>query len=296
MNIKKKLIIIASSLAIIPVVIAILLLENIATSDASAALEDAAKRQLVSIRDTKKTQIEDYFGTIRSQVISFSDDHMIIDAMRAFSASFKTVAKGADIDSMRTEIAKYYNNEFSQEYKKLNSGTSINLSDKLNKLPPEAVTLQYHYIQNNPNPLGNKHKLNLAKDDSVYSHHHKKYHKHIRHFLEEFEYYDIFLVDHQSGNVVYSVYKELDYATSLKNGPYANSGLAEAFKAANKLKQNDVALIDFKPYIDRAGHANIGDISSALREQLGISGSHMSMGAQYSANPTVQVSSHCHLL
>lgn len=238
----------ASGLAILPIVITIVLLENIATDKASVALEHAAKRQLISIRDTKKTQIEDYFGIIQKQIITFSDDHMVIDAMRAFKAPFKSVAQDVDVDSMRTEVAKYYNNKFGKEYSKLNNGKSINLSKTLNSLPPEAITLQYHYIQNNPNPLGNKHKLDSAKDGSEYSKYHEQYHKHIRHFLEAFEYYDIFLIDNESGDVVYSVYKELDYATSLLNGPYANSGLADAFKAANKLKQNEVAIIDFKPY------------------------------------------------
>jgi len=248
MNINKKMILMACGLAIIPLIVAIAVLGNIATNIASNSLETAAKNQLISIRDTKKTQIEDYFGTIRSQVISFSDNYMIIDAMRSFKASYASVARGAEIDLMRNELAQYYKNEFAKEYTTLNSGKSIDINKILNSLSAKAVTLQYHYIQNNPHPLGSKHKLDSAKDDSVYSHHHAKFHKYIRHFLEEFEYYDVFLVDYETGNVVYSVYKELDYATSLTHGPYANSGLAQAFKAATNLAPNDVALIDFAPY------------------------------------------------
>jgi len=224
------------------------MLESIATETAKDALKQAAENQLISIRDTKKTQIEDYFGTIRNQIISFSDDHMIIDATRAFKASFKSLAEDADAEAMRRELSKYYNNEFGTEYAKLNNNKNIDTSKALNKLSPEGIALQYHYIQNNPNPLGNKHKLDAATDSSTYSQYHKKYHRQIRHFLEAFEYYDVFLVDHQNGNVVYSVYKELDYATSLNDGPYANSGLAKAFKAAKDLPANDVALIDFQPY------------------------------------------------
>ena len=37
---------------------------------------------------------------------------------------------------------------------------------------------------------------------------------HVKQYLEKFGYYDIFLVDNQ-GNVVYSVYKEVDFATNL---------------------------------------------------------------------------------
>ncbi|MDH5370663.1 MAG: HAMP domain-containing protein, partial [Gammaproteobacteria bacterium] len=248
MNIKKKLILIASGLAVVPVVVAIFLLKNIATNDASAALEDAAKRQLISIRDTKKTQIEDYFNTIRSQVITLSNSRMMITAMRELKTSYDFVADGADINSMRKELAKYYSNEFGKEYSKLNNGKKADTSSFLAKLDPESVTLQYHYIQNNPNPLGSKHKLTNSKDGSRYSRIHNQYHPPIRQFLEEFEYYDIFLVDSESGDIIYSVYKELDFTTSLNNGAYANTGIAQAFREANKMQQNGVALVDFKPY------------------------------------------------
>ena len=50
--------------------------------------------------------------------------------------------------------------------------------------------------------------------------------------LKKFGYYDIFLIDPQSGHIVYSVFKELDYATSLSSGPYRNTNFAQAFSAS----------------------------------------------------------------
>ncbi len=248
MNIKKKMILITSGLAIVPVILSILLLKSIATNEASDALEEAAKRQLISIRDTKKKQIEDYFSTIRSQVITFSSSRMIINAMREFRVSYDFVTDGADIEKMRSELADYYENQFAAEYTKLNNGNSVDTKGFLSKLGNESVTLQYHYIQNNKNPLGNKHKLDAAKDGSRYSRIHSQYHPPMRQYLEEFEFYDIFLVDSETGNIIYSVYKELDYTTSLLNGAYANSGIGKAFRAANKLSKDDVAIVDFEPY------------------------------------------------
>lgn len=248
MNIKKKMIIVAIGLAIIPVMLAIFVLRNIATNTSSGALEAAAKNQLVSIRDTKKSQIEDYFGTIRSQIITLSNSRMTITAMAELQRSYNFVDEDADIKIMRNELAKYYKNEFGKEYSKLNSGKSIDVMRLLKQLDDESIALQYHYIQKNPNPLGNKHKLDAADDGSKYSKVHTQYHRPFRQFLEEFEYYDIFLVDSKSGDIIYSVYKELDYTTSLVDGPYANTGIGEAFRAANKLDADGVALIDFSPY------------------------------------------------
>jgi methyl-accepting chemotaxis protein len=248
MNIKKKMIVMALGLAIIPVTIAIFVLENIAVNTASDALEAAAKNQLISIRDTKKTQIEDYFATIRSQILTLSNSRMTITAMTEFQRSYDFVDEDADINEMRNEVTKYYKNEFGKEYSKLNSGNTIDVMSLLKELDDQSIALQYHYIQKNPNPLGNKHKLLDAKDGSRYSRIHNQYHPPFRQFLEEFEYYDIFLVDAESGDIMYSVFKELDFTTSLIDGPYAKTGIGEAFRAANKLSANDVALIDFAPY------------------------------------------------
>ena len=70
----------------------------------------------------------------------------------------------------------------------------------------------------------------------------------MRHQLEAFGYYDIFIVDNASGNVVYTVFKELDFATNLTTGSWANTGLAQAFKAAKNIPNGKTALTDFAPY------------------------------------------------
>jgi len=59
--------------------------------------------------------------------------------------------------------------------------------------------------------------------------------------------YDVFIVN-AKGDVVYSVFKEKDFATNLLEGIYSNSGLAEAFKKASKTPKGKVAFADFKPY------------------------------------------------
>ena len=75
---------------------------------------------------------------------------------------------------------------------------------------------------------------------------HERYHDTYRTLLRTKGYYDIFLFD-TSGDLIYSVYKELDYATNFVDGPYKQSGLGKAFRAA--LAQPDtVHVIDFEPY------------------------------------------------
>ena len=130
-------------------------------------------------------------------------------------------------------MASYYVNEFGQQYTRLNDGRGGRAQDKLNELKVSTKKLQYNYISNNPNPLGEKDALASADDGTQYSQWHKKYHPSIQKFLKEFNYYDIFLVDNETGHIVYSVFKELDFATSLKDGPYANTNFARSFVAAD---------------------------------------------------------------
>ena len=252
MNIKGKLILGSSLLAAIPVIFAGITIGSVATNTAHGALERQIENQLVATREQKKDQIEGYFKTLQDQVQTFSNDRMIINAIKDFKSafySFRKEALGEQMARYRAELASYYNGDYASEYKKQNNGTSINAQALLGKLDDDAIALQYQYIQANQNPLGSKDKLLETGDGSRYDFFHKRYHPHIRDFLQKFEFYDIFLVDPDSGKIVYSVFKELDFATSLKNGPYADTGIGRAFAKANGARNRDfVYLDDFAPY------------------------------------------------
>lgn len=118
-------------------------------------------------------------------------------------------------------------------------------TDGWNELPGDKTkTLQDLYIANNPNPTGEKEKLDFADDGSAYSKTHEKYHPWFRQFLRARGYYDIFLFD-TKGNLVYTVFKELDYATNLTTGQWRETDLAKAYGAASL---GLPAFFDFKGY------------------------------------------------
>jgi len=93
-----------------------------------------------------------------------------------------------------------------------------------------------------------KHQLDSA-GSSLYGGLHKKYHPAMRKYLEKFGFYDIFLIDDETGHIVYSVFKEVDFATSLLTGPYKDTNFAREFSAASQADEKDfVKLVDFEPY------------------------------------------------
>ncbi len=252
MNIKKKIILGSSLLAAVPLIMAGIFIETMATNTARHALEAQTEQQLISLREIKKTQIEDYFNVIRKQVLTFSNDRMIIDGVKEFKSAFyryREETLDADIDQYRSQLTHYYTDDFANEYKNQNHGENINTQNMYSDIDDDAVALQYTYIKANSNPLGSKDALVKTDNGSHYDQIHTRYHPHIRDFLNKFGYYDIFLVDPDTGKIVYSVFKELDFATSLISGPYANTGIGRAFKAAQTATRADfVYLDDFAPY------------------------------------------------
>ena len=129
----------------------------------------------------------------------------------------------------------------------------VAFSRTYDEIGPQAVQhLQKHYITANPNPTGEKHKLDVANDGTAYSAAHAKFHPWFRQFLEARGYYDVFLLS-KSGAVVYTVFKELDYATSLKTGEWRDTDLAHSFeKAVKATGANPIVFHDFKPYAPSA--------------------------------------------
>ncbi len=249
MKIKTKLIFGSTLIALVPVAIVSVLVGWVAISSSHSALELKAKDQLVSVRDMKKSEIERYFTMLRNQVLTFSNDRMMIDAMRLFTPAFRNYRKESTIKVNKGSLENYYDQEFGEQYRVMNNGQAANTSGLIAGLDRDSLALQHAYIAANKHPLGSKDALDAANDGSTYSQLHQKFHPHIRDYLNKFGYYDIFLVDPDSGDIIYSVFKELDYSTSLIDGPYANSGIAQAFRGANAAKSADeVTLIDFAAY------------------------------------------------
>lgn len=222
--------------------------------ESSKEIEKQAFQKLTAVAENKKNSIERYFNTIRDQVTTLAKSTMIIDAMRDFGGTFKTFREEnavtpANITPMKSELTKYYKDQFAVEFAKQNNGANADVDKLYSALDDDSIALQYYYIQANQNPIGKKDKLDKANDQSVYSKFHAKYHPAIRDFLEKFDYRDIFLVDPKTGDIIYSVFKEPDFTTSLLDGPYSETNFGEAFRKALQLEQGEFAFIDFKQYL-----------------------------------------------
>lgn len=216
-------------------------------------LETEAFNKLTAVREMKASQIEEYFQLISDQIVTFSEDRMIIDAMNDFEETHEAISSELDLSDdtlaeWETNLREYYQDEY---LKRLIPNLMLDASiDTYWPQDTDTILLQSLYISNNPNETGSKEKLSNPDDGSSYSATHEIYHPIIRDYLYAFGYYDIFLVDVSSGgHIVYSVFKEVDFGTSLLDGPYSDTNFGRVYQAALEAEEKDfVMLVDFEPY------------------------------------------------
>lgn len=229
-----------------------LLVSMLSYREAKTALENEAFNKLTALREVKGEEIEDYFKLIHDQIVTYADDPSIIRATKKFKEGYSKISDDlavSDIqfDSMNVSLTDYFATQFIPELEK-NIKSKVKFMNAMSD-KKRARILQYLYISSNPYPLGQKSKLNFSDTVSIYGKTHFRHHPPIRNFLEKFGFYDIFIVDDQTGEIVYSVFKEVDFGTSLLDGPFSETNLAEAFKASAAATNKDFTyMVDFKPY------------------------------------------------
>jgi methyl-accepting chemotaxis protein len=217
------------------------------------SLEDAVFGQLTSIRSTRKKSIENYFNSIENLVVSMSQDKTVADGLIDLGGAFnalKTNETFPDFISAKESLEKYYNSSLIPAITK-NMGGHFDGSSIFPK-SGTTIFLQNEYITANPNPVGSKQLLDKGASFIDYNRLHEIYHPGFRNVVDKFGLYDLFLVD-MDGNVVYTNFKEVDFATNLLSGAYKNSGLAESFKASINAQKGKATLTDFAQYVPSYG-------------------------------------------
>ncbi len=153
------------------------------------------------------------------------------------------------IAQLNSEVKTMYSeNRFWAESKLVKEGMSQVLKGwNLLSIDPKN-TARKLYITDNPLfPNYTANYLN-ANDGSLYSASHEKIHKLLRGLTNNRGYYDVYLIAN-NGDIVYTVYKEDDYATNLLTGKYRDSTLGQGFREVQESTNlNHVALYDFTPY------------------------------------------------
>ncbi|PLX66240.1 MAG: hypothetical protein C0603_12605 [Denitrovibrio sp.] len=222
----------------------------VAVIQSKKGLTNATFAQLASVRATQVAAIEDYFAFMGNSLKAIAAQESTVAAVEELTDGYMNIEEYFEDTEAQTEadLKKMYENEYLNRinYDIPRAQSKRATADYLPK-SFKGRALQQLFIYSNPEPVGKKENFIKSHLISPYSTAHLMYHNSFLEVLHDFNLYDVLLVDTE-GNVVYSVFKEKDFATNLEDGVYSNSGLADTYKKLKSKKKGDVVFTDFFPY------------------------------------------------
>ncbi len=232
--------------------IAVLVTASLGYVRSRDALEEAIYNQLTGARRAKARQIETYFKTTRDELRLLASSKMVAEALRSMRDGVDELDRERPPEERRRKLTEWYGANVGPELRRI-FGKDVSVDDYLPG-PRSGTYLQYYYIAANPHSADRRVLLNDAGDGSKYSAAHALYHPLLRGAAGVVGFWDLMIADARDGHLVYAMLKEIDFATSLQNGPYKRSNVAAA--VAHCLAASDpgtVCLEDFAPYVPSNG-------------------------------------------
>ena len=216
--------------------------------EARSSLRDAAFDELTAIRTARASQVEDYFESVFDEANVITENPLVADAVRRFSAAFRAIPEqvpAAQLAEDRDDLESFYR-------RRILPGLTAQLTEGeatyggYGPKTPAGIYLQDRYIAGRtPSEAGGP---------TDYEAVHSTLHPELEFIVDEFEYYDLFLIDHETGDIVYATRKEADFATNIYSGPYRSSRLGEVVeRVENDPSQGAVYMSDFEFYAPSAG-------------------------------------------
>jgi class 3 adenylate cyclase len=220
------------------------------------ALTRSVEEQLTAQREIKRRWIQSYVNDQLRFTAAIAGLPETIEAAKALIAAYREMRTEMQANPAATQadtvaLEAWYNKDLLPRLDKV-AGSHTPLEGLM---PPDPVgrRLQADYIARNPNPVGEKDKLLAATGGSRYDAAHARYHPLLKRAADTVGFYDINLMDAATGDVVYTVVKETDFASNMYNGAFTQSGFAQVAKRALDPRNGGKAVIeDFTAYTPSA--------------------------------------------
>jgi class 3 adenylate cyclase len=219
-----------------------------------SALTQSIEGRLTALRELKRRRIEAYVNNQLRFTATVAASAETVEAAKAFIAAFREMRAETHPAAMQADTAaleNWYNNDLIPRLDKIaGSHTPV---EGLMPADPVARRLQADYIARNPNPVGEKSKLLAAPGGSRYDTAHARYHPILKRVAATVGFYDINLLDAATGDVVYTVAKETDFANNMYHGAFTQSGFARVVERALDPRNGGKAVVeDYTAYTPSA--------------------------------------------
>jgi class 3 adenylate cyclase len=224
---------------------------------ARSAITHAVQNHLQSVRHSKTSGLMAMLEALRDQAISLSDGKLAGEAMVNFKQAYRALAGESLTDEQEMELRRHYATVYLPQLQKNLGGTAQ--PEQYLPADPAQRYLQYHFmvtarVPNEPEEgpqagtateasteqaeTGPSHTA-ATPDDSLYGLAHAAIHDRFDRVGRMFGYEDILLIDDDTLEIIYTLRKRPDFATSLRDGPYASTNLARAADMLSRAGDRD---------------------------------------------------------
>jgi class 3 adenylate cyclase len=217
-----------------------------------AALTQSIEGRLTALRELKRRRVETFVNNELRLTAAVATSAETIESTKAFIAAFREMraeiqADPAAMQADTVALETWYNHDLVPRLDKIaGSHTPV---EGLMPADPVARRLQADYIARNLNPVGEKSKLLTASGGSRYDAVHARYHPMLKRVADTVGFYDINLLDAATGDVVYAVAKETDFASNMYHGAFTQSGFARVVQRALDPRNGGEAVVeDYSAY------------------------------------------------
>lgn len=268
LRLRNKLLIVFLPVGLIPMILASVL----SYMTASDWLGEAVRSQIEAQRTSKIHQLRNYFDSVDRLLKSQSNNLMVVEAMQQFKHAFMQYKDHGginlnDADVQKQKLAEYYD----QFYFKLLKERFNKPVDHEDYLPsdPATIAFQLMYVATSNFREG------VLERGAAYEYlqTHEKYHEVLKDFARTNQLHDVYLIDHETGYIVYSSAKSVDFAHKMEDGPFRDSRLSEVFLKVRQGSPGVTAMVDFSAYAPSL-MSQVGFIATPIfnetRDQIGI--------------------------
>ncbi len=228
-TIRSKLIALFVSVSIIPLLIIGTVVYILTTYN----MNTKTTNELVIIRDMKANQVQMFFADVQQQVIGISKAHIVIESMENFRQQFPNISSEVDFGHKERENLQLY---YQNQYESILSASGESYDESI-FIPQDenAQAAQYLYVVSDEN---NEERTKTTYYDSL-----NMYHPLFNSKVFQAGWVDILLIDSETGNLVYSAKKNLDFGINVSNAPDKYEELSKAYEAANSSTESDFIYI-----------------------------------------------------
>lgn len=233
MKIAHKLMLTTATAMLLGVLSSVSVTAYLAQKNAQHALLSAVEQQFTAVAKGREQAVSLFMNSQRDLLLSLANNRTTQDALYAMErpfSSYRYEVVNPGETALKSGMSQWYQQKYQPYAQSLNPNLTLPYDQWVNNASQETLLLQHYYLQTNELSPDKLSTIVDRADGSVYGQQHKKYHQSFLEVSQRYQLQELYLVETKNLNVVYSVAKSPVFATSLKEGAFANTELATTVK------------------------------------------------------------------